>query len=226
MSFIHMSSTDSCTLCGTCPTSLSRCRHEGRHLGLEKRFLFLFTFVVGSLLPSLLSTMASPLEGVMPWHDGENIMHKILSIPNSNNPTSLFLFPAAGYFLQTAPLLALGTLDDKGRPWTTLWGGERGFAKPLGSSIIGVKAVVDQKNDPLFGALFHRTAGEATKKHNEGKMISGLAFDLESRQRIKLYGKMVAGTLGAMNGRKDKDRASTSICRIELLLKIEQSLGD
>jgi hypothetical protein len=57
-------------------------------------------------------------------------------------------------------------------------------------------------------------------------MISGLAFDLESRQRIKMYGRMVAGALRAMNDKKDKDNASTSICTIQLLVKIEQSLGD
>ena len=163
--------------------------------------------------------MASTSEGTMPWHEGENIMHDVLHIPDFPNPTSLLLFSSAGYFLQNAPLLALGTIDEEGRPWTTLWGGKGGFAKPLGSSIMGVKAVVDQRYDPLSVTLFHGTNEKGLKEQEIGEMISGLAFDLESRQRIKLYGRIIAGTLGRMKDRED-------LCTIQLLVKIEQSLGE
>lgn len=163
--------------------------------------------------------MESTREGTMPWHDGENIMHDVLKIPYFTNPTSLFLSPSAGYLLQNAPLLALGILDGEGKPWTTVWGGERGFAKPLGSSKISIKAVVDQKYDPLSAALFHGNNEKIEKDRARGKMISGLALDLDSRQRVKLYGRMVAGTFGSMKDEED-------VCTIQLLVKIEQSLGE
>ena len=170
-------------------------------------------------IPLLHSVMAAIHEAIMPWHEGEMIMHDLLKIPNFTNPTSLSLFPSAKYLLQYAPLLALGILDDKGRPWTTIWGGREGFTKPLGSSKVGIKAVVDQKYDPLPAILFQESNKKVREDQVRGRMISGLALDLDSRQRIKLYGRMVAGTLGSM---KDQE----NVCAIQLLVKIEQSLGE
>jgi hypothetical protein len=164
--------------------------------------------------------MPSTREGTMPWHVGEITIHDILKVPDFPNPTSPFLFPSAGYLLHNAPLLALGTLDDDGRPWTTLWGGKTGFAKPLSASMMSVKAVVDQSYDPVSTALFHGTDEQVVKeKEADRKMISGLAFDLDSRQRVKLYGRMVAANL---KGMKDSENVST----IQLVVKIEQSLGE
>jgi len=48
-------------------------------------------------------------------------------------------------------------------------------------------------------------------------MIGGLAIDLETRRRVKLYGRMVAGALSAT----EKD-----IGEVQLVVKIEQSLGN
>ena len=163
--------------------------------------------------------MAIIREAAMPWHEGENIMHDLLKIPNYPNPTSLFLFPSAKYLLQNAPLLALGILDNEARPWTTIWGGKAGLTRPLASSKVGIKAVVDQNYDPLAAILFQGTKNKVGEEHVRGRMISGLSLDLDSRQRIKLYGTMVAGTLGSM---KDQE----NICAIQLLVKIEQSLGE
>ena len=161
--------------------------------------------------------MPSTREGTMPWHVGEITMHDVLKVPDFPNPTSPFLFPSAGYLLHNAPLLALGTLDDDGRPWTTLWGGKTGFVKPLSASMMSVKAVVDQSYDPVS---FHGIDEQVVmEKEADGKMISGLAFDLDSRQRIKLYGRMVAANLKGMKDSKD-------VCTIQLLMKIEQSLGE
>lgn len=60
------------------------------------------------------------------WHEGELAVHKLLKVPTRPNPTSAGLPASYGYRIAAAPLLALGTLDNEGRPWTTLWGGSAG----------------------------------------------------------------------------------------------------
>lgn len=47
--------------------------------------------------------------------------------------------------VQHAPLLALGTLDEQKRPWTTVWGGKAGFARPIAESAIAISALVDRR---------------------------------------------------------------------------------
>src|SRR4051812_48955075 len=101
----------------------------------------------------------------MPFHRGEQQMHKLLHVPHFDNPTSSMLTPHAAFALRKAPLLAIGTLDSQDRPWTSLWGGDTGFSEPLGGGIIGTRTIVDGVNDPVVQAL----VGSAEK----GEMIQG-----------------------------------------------------
>jgi hypothetical protein len=151
------------------------------------------------------------------WHAGEEEMHKLLRVPNRDNPTSPFLTPYAANLLLRSPLLALGTLDSEGRPWTSLWGGERGFSRAVAQSIIGIQTTVDRSYDPVAEILFEGKAdGEQIQGKEERKMVGGLAIDLESRSRVKLYGRMVAGALA---GTED------GVGEAQLAVMIEQSLG-
>ena len=50
------------------------------------------------------------------WHEGEDQMHQMLHVPARENPTSQGLTPTGVRILHMSPLLALGTLDDRGRP--------------------------------------------------------------------------------------------------------------
>jgi hypothetical protein len=119
--------------------------------------------------------------------------------------------------LTRSPLLALGTLDKDDRPWTTLWGGEPGFSRAIGQSIIGVKATIDRKYDPLVEALLGKEAdGEVVNPEGPGNMVGGLGIDLETRTRVKLYGRMAAGAVNATEGGAGE---------AQLVVKIEQSLG-
>jgi hypothetical protein len=151
------------------------------------------------------------------WHAGEEEMHKLLRVPNRDNPTSPFLTPYAANLLLQSPLLALGTLDSEGRPWTSLWGGERGFSRAVAQSIIGIQTTVDRSHDPVAEILFEGKAdGELIQGKEERKMVGGLAIDLETRRRVKLYGRMVAGALaGTEEGAGEA----------QLAVMIEQSLG-
>lgn len=151
------------------------------------------------------------------WHKGEEEIHKLLHVPTVDNPTSSFLSPYAANLLTQSPLLALGTVDSEGRPWTSLWGGERGFARAIAQSMIGIQATIDRTHDPVAETLLGgRADGEVIKAEGQGKMVGGLAIDLETRRRVKLYGRMAVGALVA---------TEEGVADAQLAVKIEQSLG-
>lgn len=161
--------------------------------------------------------MAFSYEADQQWHSGEDQMHKLLRVPDQDNPTSPYLTPYGNMTLSRSPLLALGTLDKEDRPWTTIWGGEPGFSRAIGQSVIGVKTTVDRRYDPVVEALLGKDAdGEVINPDGPGNMVGGLGIDLETRLRVKLYGRMVAGAVNATE--EDAGEA-------QLVVKIEQSLG-
>lgn len=152
------------------------------------------------------------------WHAGEEEMHKRMRVPHTDNPTQPYLTPHATNILARSPLMALGTLDGEGRPWTTLWGGEAGFSQPVAQSIIGVKTTVNRDLDPVLKMLLGDIAdGEVYQEKGVGKMVGALGIDLETRRRIKLYGRMAAGALSA---------TEEGLGEVQLVVKIEQSLGN
>lgn len=162
----------------------------------------------------------------MPWHDGEEQMQRALRVPDMDNPTVPTMSPQLANHLRVAPLIAIGTLDADGRPWTTLWGnGDHGLAQPLAQNIIGIKTAVTGKYDPVVEELVGKEAsGQVVKEEGEGRMVSGLTIDLETRKRVKLYGRMVAG---ALSSRDDEVTGhEESIAQTQLVLRIDQSLGN
>ncbi|KAJ5136587.1 Riboflavin synthase-like beta-barrel [Penicillium atrosanguineum] len=160
--------------------------------------------------------MTSIVTGTVPWHDGEERMHRLMRVPSMDNPAVPFLSANGGYFLTKAPLLAVGTVDSQGRPWTSLWGGKAGFAGPVAESIIGLKTLVDSTYDPVVKVLLGSQAIDeaGASRQSPGNMISGLAIDLEYRRRWKLFGRMVAGSLDEELG------------QAQLAVHIEESLGN
>ncbi|KAK5679717.1 hypothetical protein LTS10_007665 [Elasticomyces elasticus] len=161
----------------------------------------------------------------IPWHEGETAMQRLMKVPEFDNPTVPALSPQLANHLQIAPLIAIGTLDKQGRPWTTLWGGEKGFARPLGGGIVGFRTAVTGRFDPVVEELVGQDAtGEVVKEEGEGRIVSGLTIDLETRKRVKMCGRMVAG---ALSTREDEITGrNESVAEIQLVLKIEQSLGN
>ncbi|KAK0709444.1 hypothetical protein B0T26DRAFT_652308 [Lasiosphaeria miniovina] len=167
------------------------------------------------------------------WHPGELAMHRLLKVPTSShgNPTNAGLSSAHGYRVSISSLAAFGTLDAQGRPWTTVWGGERGFARPVAQNILGVQSLVDRAHDPVAQALLSG-AGESdgdaappiVRPADGGKMMSGLSFDLETRDRVKLAGKMVVGSLELRlaDGRGD----SSSVGEAQIGMLVQEALGN
>jgi ferredoxin-NADP reductase len=165
------------------------------------------------------------------WHKGEQEMHRLTNVPEHDNPTVYGLYPQAAYMLQSAPLLAIGTLDDEGRPWTNLLGGEPSFARPLGGPMVGVRADVDTEYDPVVNILVpkSRRSEQVVRYDGQGKIMAGLAIDLMARRRVKLAGRMVAGAVGVYAS-DDEDATETTAIQgageLQMGIKIEQSLGN
>lgn len=148
------------------------------------------------------------------WHEGELAVHSLLKVPTHRNPTAPGLPASYGHRIAAAPLLALGTLDGEGRPWTTVWGGEAGgVARPVAEGVLGIKSLVDGEDDPVLRALWDGMEGDVVQ-HPGGKVVSGLAIDLRTRDRVKVAGRMVAGAF-AEGGRE-----------VQIAVDVQESLGN
>ena len=157
--------------------------------------------------------MASELPGIE-WHLGEKEIHKLLQLPERSNPLRPFLTSNGSNVINHAPLLAIGTLDEQGRPWVSLWGGEPSFARSTGQSVITIEAVVDLSNDPVLSNLLGTDNNKGEIK--SGKMIAGLGIDPENRDRVKLFGRILSGNVMAM-----KD----GLAQVVIVAAVEQSTG-
>ncbi|OLN85276.1 hypothetical protein CCHL11_04353 [Colletotrichum chlorophyti] len=166
---------------------------------------------------SLFAKTAKMPARTIDFHSGERAVQDLLGVPKQGNPTAAGLPAHYGFRIAAAPLLALGTLDDRGRPWTTLWGGEAGaVARPVAEDVLGVRSKVDVSDDPVLRALWGGDAreGEVVRpgEGGGGKLVSGLSLDLETRDRVKIAGRMVAG---AVNDGE-----------VQIAVMVEESLGN
>lgn len=156
------------------------------------------------------------------WHDGELAVHDLLHVPTHENPTSAGLPPPYAYRVMHSPLVAVGTLDAGGRPWTTVWGAERGFARPIAQGVLGVNTALDAKYDPVFKAFWDgrdEAVGDVVKPSDGGgRVMAGLSIDLETRDRVKLAGRMVAGAV--------VEKQESGAGQIQLAVHITESLGN
>lgn len=79
--------------------------------------------------------------------------------------------------------------------------------------------MVDKAHDPVVEALLGQAADGEVVQPNNGKLMSALSIDLESRDRVKLAGKMVVGTAA---GRSDNN----AISEAQLAMLVQESLGN
>jgi hypothetical protein len=165
-----------------------------------------------------LTAMPARLQG---FHDGETAMHSLLKVSPGMNPTAAGLPMSFAMRVVEAPLVAVGTLDAQGQPWTSIWGGEKGFAQPVAEGVLGLNSRVDMVHDPVYEALWAEQAGEGGVVQ-PGKMVSGLAIDLASRDRVKLMGVMVAGS--AEKETKEKD--GKGVGEVQMAVLVTGSLGN
>ncbi|KAL0782237.1 hypothetical protein CaCOL14_000143 [Colletotrichum acutatum] len=214
-----------------------------------------YTFLLTTLLSSQLLTSSSLFfhsqqqntNAIMPgrtisFHQGELALHEQLKIPRRANPTAAGLPPSYGNRIAAAPLLALGTLDAERRPWTTLWGGEAGnVARPIAEDVLGLRSWVDVVDDPVFKALWGAEGNvdgdQQQQQHLQeviqpgrgpdgGKLVSGLAIDLTTRDRVKFGGRMVAGAVTVALDGGDRSSFSSAPSEVQIAVHVEESLGN
>ena len=175
------------------------------------------------------SNMATVQKPPVLWHDGEKAVQKLLLAPSliHANPSARGMTPSYNYRVANSPLVAFGALDEKGRPWTTVWGGERGFTRPIAQNILGAQSVVDRMYDPVVKALVGSApVGDLVRPEEDGppKLMAGLSIDLETRDRVKLMGKMIVGALMPQPSVDGKDDGT--IGEMQVAMAVQESLGN
>ncbi|KAI0441901.1 hypothetical protein F4803DRAFT_521668 [Xylaria telfairii] len=165
------------------------------------------------------------------WHPGEQAVQHMLGVPGRDNPTVHGLKQAHGYRVMVSPLVAFGALDERGRPWATVWGGEAGFCRPIAEDVLGVNGIADARFDPVVQSLFAvRDAGKSDATEAERRIIddevirpegrkvmAGLSIDLETRDRLKLAGRFIAGA--ATN-------TTPGVAHLQMAFAVEEALGN
>jgi hypothetical protein len=164
----------------------------------------------------------------VPSHSGEQAMSTLMhQPPREDSPTSPFLTYSAALLVQTSPLLAVGTLDSEGRVWTTLFGGEAGFARAINNSMLGVKAAADGRFDPVVDALLDGKRDREAFGMDDGsggRVVAGLAIDLETRRRVKFMGRAIGASFVA-NANGEEGSLEQTRGELRAVIKVENSLG-
>lgn len=183
--------------------------------------------------------MAAIQEHPIQWHAGEIAVHRLLNGSHNGrpNPTSAGLSQAHAYRVAVSPLVAFGALDHKGRPWTTVLGGNPQFAQAVAPSVLGVQSIVDLDYDPVIDALFGGDGKDGGAKGDgrllrpgpeHGPIMAGLSINLMTRDRVKLAGRMIAGAASARpDGPVEGERAPHGRTGdIQLALLVQEALGN
>jgi hypothetical protein len=166
---------------------------------------------------------ATPLPGrsAFGWHSGERTVQGMLGVSTASrpNPTSLEFPPTHGARIASNHLLSIGALDDESRPWSTIWGGQRGFANRIAKGVLEIRTLVGCQYDPVAQALLDSTTrGEPARPvRTEHKLMSGLSIDFDSRDRVKVMGKLLTG--------EARDH-SNDMEEIHLAMAVQESTGN
>ncbi|KAL8392909.1 hypothetical protein RB595_002919 [Gaeumannomyces hyphopodioides] len=166
------------------------------------------------------------------WNPGELALHRLLRVPTRNNPTAHGLAPHHAARVHENHMLAVGALDGSGQPWTSVWGGEPGFAGPVAPGVLGVRSLVDKRHDPVARALLgHLAEGEildGASAADAGLPFSALSIDFRNRDRVKLAGRVVAGVMGKPDGGEGGAAAAeeSGVGQVQLALAVLEALGN
>lgn len=173
------------------------------------------------------------------WHPGEAAMHSVLGVPPQDNPTIPGLPSAYALWMTRSPLLALGTVDRADRIWTTVLGGSAGVIRPLAEGVLALRssAHLEPRSeadgsgwaglDPVLEALFSSAQDGSVVDHAGGKMVAGLAMNLEERTRVKLAGRILRGiVLANETATIETDLEDPTRVDVQMAVAIEETLGN
>ncbi|KAI0394258.1 hypothetical protein F5Y17DRAFT_428998 [Xylariaceae sp. FL0594] len=169
------------------------------------------------------------------WHKGELAIQRTLGAPSQRtNPTVPGLRQAHAQRVAMSPLVAFGALDSSGRPWAAVWGGEAGFCRRGGiagmeagtDNVLVADAIVDARFDPVVAALFGEKGSTTTAAAAAGgpdrKAMSALSIDLATRDRVKLAGRFVAGSVTEMT----TTTKTPGLANLRFAFEVEEALGN
>ena len=156
------------------------------------------------------------------WNEGERKVQSLLNVPFYENPTSPELSFHAARLCKISSLLALGTIDDEGRPWTTILSGQPGFIQLLGQSFIGVRAETTSIHDPVI-ELLRNDEDTAQNVSGGGRPMAALGIHLATRDRVKLTGSMIACNQISSKSHFEERRDGMLDCN--MVFRVERSMG-
>lgn len=173
------------------------------------------------------------------FHEGELAIQKTLRVSHDENPTWQGLHTRYDERIIASPLIALGALDNMGRPWMTVVGGSAGFARRSRPEshlpVLDVQSLVSTMHDPVIGSLFGLDSSQDPKdascwiskgdiEKGEGKMMAGLSIDLATRDRVKFGGRLYTGTLSTATNRGT--RLAAGVADMHIQVYVDESLGN
>jgi uncharacterized protein len=125
----------------------------------------------------------------------------------------MFFFGKLRYFV-------VGTLDDHGRPWSSILTGEQGFIRPVNQNHLAMVTDVSA-GDPLLENLSRGyTVAEG------GRLIAGLGIDFTNRRRNKGMTLVETGYLTVVAGRVASNMINLEGHELQMIITTEESLGN
>jgi hypothetical protein len=121
------------------------------------------------------------------YHSGELKVQTLAGAGEAANSNSRMVLPVIAHvfvdFIQSQPLVIVGSVDVHGMPWTSMLCGKPGFMRVVDEQTLEIDARPDE-SDPLRGNL------------RDGCELGLLVIDFATRRRLRLNGTAVIGPDG------------------------------
>lgn len=121
------------------------------------------------------------------YHSGELKVQTRAGATETAINVSRMIYPLIAHvfidFIQSRPMVVLGSIDDDGMAWTSILCGPPGFMQVFDEHSLHVAALPDVA-DPLCGNL------------RDGAQVGLLLMDFSTRRRLRLNGSVVRGADG------------------------------
>jgi uncharacterized protein len=121
------------------------------------------------------------------YHSGELKVQTLAGDGEAANSISRMVLPVIAHlfvdFIQSQPMVILGSVDIHGMPWTSILCGKPGFMKVVDEQTLEIDARPDE-SDPLCGNL------------RDGSELGLLVIDFATHRRLRMNGTAVIGPDG------------------------------
>jgi predicted pyridoxine 5'-phosphate oxidase superfamily flavin-nucleotide-binding protein len=116
------------------------------------------------------------------YHSGELKVQTRAGVGEAANSASRMIYPLIAHvfvdFIQSQPMVILGSVDAYGMVWTSILSGKPGFMKVMDEQTLKIDARPDE-SDPLYDNLL------------DGGELGLLVIDFATRRRLRLNGSLI-----------------------------------